>query len=92
MLRTGVCLVAMLLLVGSLQAASAQTTTAASAPAASGEAKPSRMKLTKARLEEMMAKWAANKPKLKACRKEVRAKGLVGDDRWFYIEDCMDRT
>jgi hypothetical protein len=97
MLRTGVCLAAILLVAG-LHIASAQTTTApaASPPAATapagGEAKPSRMKLTKARLQEMMAKWVANKPKLKACRKEVRAKGLVGDDRWFYIEDCMDRT
>ena len=35
---------------------------------------------------------AANKPKLKVCRKEVKAKGLVGDDRWFYIEDCMEKT
>jgi hypothetical protein len=40
----------------------------------------------------MMAKWKANRPKLKACRKEVRAKGLAGDDRWFYIADCMERT
>jgi hypothetical protein len=23
---------------------------------------------------------------------EVKAKGLVGDDRWFYMEDCMDKT
>jgi hypothetical protein len=29
---------------------------------------------------------------LKVCRKEVKAKGLVGDDRWFYIEDCMEKT
>ena len=42
--------------------------------------------------EEMKAKWSANKPKLKACRKEVKAKGLAGDDRWFYIEDCMAKT
>ena len=40
----------------------------------------------------MKAKWTANKPKLKACRKEVKAKGLAGDDRWFYIEDCMVKT
>jgi hypothetical protein len=43
-------------------------------------------------LKEMKAKWSANKPKLKACRKEVKSKGLAGDDRWFYIEDCMDKT
>jgi len=23
---------------------------------------------------------------------EVKAKGLAGDDRWFYIADCMDKT
>ena len=86
MLRTSVCLAAMLLVAGSLHTASAQTTTA---PAA---AKPSKMKLTMERLKEMKAKWSANKPKLKACRKEVKAKGLAGDDRWFYIEDCMDKT
>jgi hypothetical protein len=50
------------------------------------------MKLTIERLKEMRAKWALNKPKLKACRAEVRKKGLAGDDRWFYIEDCMDKT
>ena len=50
------------------------------------------MKLTIERLKEMRAKWALNKPKLKVCRAEVRKKGLAGDDRWFYIEDCMDKT
>jgi hypothetical protein len=50
------------------------------------------MKLTVERLKEMRAKWKANKPKLMACRKEVKAKGLAGDDRWFYIADCMDKT
>jgi hypothetical protein len=86
MLRTSVCLAAMLLVAGSLHTASAQTTTV---PAV---AKPSKMKLTIERLKEMKAKWTANKPKLKACRKEVKSKGLAGDDRWFYIEDCMDKT
>ena len=93
MLRTIVCLVAMLLVAGSIHTASAQTTTAA--PAASSTpaaAKPSRMKLTAERLREMKAKWLANKGKLRVCRKEVKAKGLVGDDRWFYIEDCMEKT
>jgi hypothetical protein len=85
MLRTSVCLAAMLLVAGSLHTASAQTT----APA---EAKPSKMKLTVERLREMRAKWIQNKPKLRACRKEVKSKGLAGDDRWFYIEDCMGKT
>ena len=90
MLRTSVCLAAMLLVAGSLHTASAQSTApAAPAPAA---AKPSKMKLTIEKLKEMKAKWSANKPKLKACRAEVKSKGLAGDDRWFYIEDCMDKT
>jgi hypothetical protein len=85
MLRISVCLAAMLLVAGSLHTASAQT-------AAPAEAKPSKMKLTMERLKEMRAKWSENRPKLRACRKEVKAKGLVGDDRWFYIEDCMGKT
>jgi hypothetical protein len=24
--------------------------------------------------------------------KEMKAKGLAGDDRWFYIADCMEKT
>jgi hypothetical protein len=84
MLRKSVCLAAMLLVAGALHAASAQTTTT--------DAKPSKVKLTIQKLKEMKAKWSANKPKLRACRKEVKAKGLTGDDRWFYIEDCMDKS
>ena len=87
MLRTGVCLAAMLLVASSLHTASAQTATPA--PAA---AKSSKLKLTMEKLKEMKAKWSANKPKLKECRKEVKSKGLAGDDRWFYIEDCMGKT
>ena len=85
MLRTSVCLAAMLLVAGSLHTASAQTT----APA---DAKPSKMKLTMEKLKDMKAKWRANKPKLKVCRKEVKSKGLAGDDRWFYIENCMGKS
>ena len=84
MLRKTVCLAATLLVVGALHTASAQTATTV--------AKPSKIKLTVAKLKEMKAKWSANKPKLRACRKEVKAKGLAGDDRWFYIEDCMDKS
>lgn len=50
------------------------------------------MKLTADKLKEMKAKWGANKTKLKACRSEVKKKGLAGDDRWFYIEDCMGKS
>jgi tRNA(Ile2) C34 agmatinyltransferase TiaS len=86
MFRTSICLAAVLLVAGSLHTASAQT--AAPAPAA----KSSKIKLTVEKLKEMKAKWTANKPKLKACRKEVKSKGLTGDDRWFYIEGCMEKS
>ena len=81
MRRIATCLVAALLVAGHIPYASAQTT----------EAKPSRFKLTVAKMKEMKAKWMANRPKLRACRAEVKAKGLAGDDRWFYIADCMER-
>ncbi|QUS38856.1 hypothetical protein RPMA_08450 [Tardiphaga alba] len=71
--------------VASLTIATAQT----AAPAAPA---PAKMKLTKQSLKDMKAKWSANKGKLKACRKDVKAKGLAGDDRWFYIEDCMAKS
>lgn len=90
MLRARICLAAMLLAAG-LHTASAQTATPA--PAATTDAKPpGKMKLTMQKLKDMKAKWSANKPKLKACRAEVKSKGLAGDDRWFYIEACMDKT
>jgi hypothetical protein len=50
------------------------------------------VKLTTERLKEMRAKWSENKTKLKSCRKEVKSQGLVGDDRWFFIEDCMGKS
>jgi hypothetical protein len=92
MRRTSVCLVAMLLVAGALHTASAQTTAAPAAAPAATDAKPSKMKLTVEKLKQMRASWKANKPKLKACRAEVKAKGLAGDDRWFYIEDCMNKS
>jgi hypothetical protein len=95
MLRTRICLAAMILAAG-LHTASAQTaaTPATPAPAAATtDAKPpGKIKLTMQKLKEMKATWKANKPKLKACRAEVKAKGLIGDDRWFYIQDCMSKT
>jgi hypothetical protein len=94
MLRTRICLAAMML-AASLHTASAQTATAPAAPAAATttDAKPpGKIKLTMQKLKDMKAKWSANKPKLKACRADVKSKGLTGDDRWFYIEDCMSKT
>ncbi|RTM11771.1 MAG: hypothetical protein EKK33_20090 [Bradyrhizobiaceae bacterium] len=91
MLSTRICLAAVLL-AASLHAASAQTATAPATTAASTEAKPGKIKLSMQKLKDMKAKWSANKPKLKACRAEVKSKGLAGDDRWFYIEECMNKT
>jgi hypothetical protein len=62
------------------------------APAQSPSTTTDSKKLTTQKLKEMRAKWKANKPKLKACRAEVRKKGLIGDDRWFFIEECMDKA
>jgi hypothetical protein len=91
MIRTHVCFAVMLIVAGSLHTASAQTAAPAATPAPAA-AKPSKIKLTADKLKEMKAKWSENKGKLKACRKEVKSKGLAGDDRWFYIEDCMGKT
>ena len=91
MLRTRICLAAVLLVAG-LHAASAQTAAAPATTAPAAEAKPGKIKLTMQKLKDMKAKWAANKPKLKACRADVKSKGLAGDDRWFYIEECMSKT
>ena len=91
MSRIPICLAAALLAIG-LQAASAQTTAPATPAPAASTAKPSKVKLTMEKLKAMKAHWQANKPKLKACRAEVKKKGLAGDDRWFYIADCMEKT
>ena len=92
MFRTIGCVFAVMILTLHLQSTSAQTGTAPAAPAATTDAKPSKPKLTMQKLREMRATWKANKPKLKACRQEVKQKGLMGDDRWFYISDCMGKT
>jgi hypothetical protein len=49
-------------------------------------------KWTTQHIREMHAQWKANKGKLKACRKEVKRKGLAGDDRWFFMEECMGKS
>ncbi|WP_076865783.1 hypothetical protein [Bradyrhizobium mercantei] len=95
MLRTRICLAVALLALGlalGLHAASAQTAAPAAPAPAATTAKPSKMKLTMEKLKAMKAQWRANKPKLKACRKEVKQKGLIGDERWFYISDCMGKS
>ncbi|MCJ9702592.1 MULTISPECIES: hypothetical protein [unclassified Bradyrhizobium] len=93
MVRKLACAAAILLVAGALQSASAQTAAApAVTPPAATEAKPGKIKLTAQKLKDMKAKWSANKSKLKECRKDVKAKGLAGDDRWFYIEECMGKS
>jgi hypothetical protein len=87
MTRITMGLVAALFVVTSMGVASAQAPVTPANPAA-----PAKMKLNKQSLKDMKAKWSANKGKLKACRKDVKAKGLAGDDRWFYIEDCMGKS
>ncbi len=90
MLSRIVCFTAVLIMASPALIASAQTP-APAAPAATTPA-PAKMKLTKEKLKEMRAKWSANKPQMKACRKDAKAKGLDGDDRWFFIEDCMSKS
>jgi hypothetical protein len=87
MTRITTGLVAALFVVISMGVASAQAPATPATPAA-----PAKMKLNKQSLKDMKAKWSANKGKLKACRKDVKVKGLAGDDRWFYIEDCMAKS
>ena len=80
MFRKSVCLAGVLVIGFAVSSVSAQS------PAAPPK------KFSLERLKELRAKWSQNKSKLAACRKEVRSKGLAGDDRWFYIEDCMGKT
>ncbi|MGM4919244.1 hypothetical protein [Tardiphaga sp. 813_E8_N1_3] len=87
MTRITTGLVAALFVVTSMGVASAQAPATPATPAA-----PAKMKLNKQSLKDMKAKWSANKGKLKACRKDVKVKGLAGDDRWFYIQDCMAKS
>jgi hypothetical protein len=89
MVRRSVSLTVALMLSASLIATPAISQTAA--PAAPAP-KMSKMKLTREKIKEMRAKWKANRPKLKACRKEVKKQGLAGDDRWFFIEGCMEKA
>jgi hypothetical protein len=84
MFRRGLIVATALVLAGTFASASAQTP----APAPT----TSKFKLTRERLAEMRAKWSQNKTKLAACRKVVKSKGLIGDDRWFFIEDCMGKS
>jgi hypothetical protein len=74
---------ALLLAIAPVVQSQAQNDSGASMPAHS-KAAPA-----KGRLSDLLAKWRRNGAKLKACRAEARKKGLVGDDRWFFLESCM---
>jgi hypothetical protein len=88
MFCTRVSITAAALIWAMIVTAAAQTPM--SAPAAPAP-KESKMKLTKQKLSEMRAKWKSNKPKLKSCQPDARMKGRDGDDRWFFIEECMNK-
>ena len=88
MFRTKITTLAAVLLSATIIAAPALAQTAAPAP----EPKKSRLTVTREKIKEMRAKWKANRPKLKACRAERKQKGLTGDERWFFMSECMERT
>jgi hypothetical protein len=99
MLRTRISIAAAVLLSAAIVSASAQQMAPPASPApdapkmsAPDTPKMSRFKLTREKIKEMRAKWKENRPKLKACRAEVRKQGLTGDDRWFFISDCMAKA
>jgi len=87
MFYTRVLFIALALMIAAIIAAPVSASAQGTAPGTSGS-----KKLTREKLREMRAQWQANKPKLKACRTESKKKGLAGDDRWFFIEDCMAKS
>lgn len=64
---------------------------AVSLASASAQTPPAK-KMSREHLREIQAKWKQNKPKLDACKMEVKKKGLAGDDRWFFMEECMGKS
>jgi hypothetical protein len=91
MFHSRVSIAAIALMSALVVTASAQMSAPAPTPATPAPS-ASKMKLTREKLREMRAKWSSNKPRLKSCRTEARKKGLVDDDRWFFIEDCMGKS
>jgi hypothetical protein len=86
MFRSAIVITAALVFVIAIAAsARAQSHSDGAAPAHKAEA-------IKGRLTNMLMKWRHNRPKLKACRAEARRKGLAGDIRWFFLENCMDKS
>jgi hypothetical protein len=87
MIRIGIIAAAAIILSAMFVPVSAQTPTPGAAPAATAKSS-----LTREKLREMIKNWKQNKPKLANCRKQVKAIGLVDDNRWFFIEDCMNKS
>jgi hypothetical protein len=88
MVRSGIVMVAALVLLIAIAAPVARSQSendGAGAPA-------QKAGTIKGRWTERLVKWRQNGPKLKACRVEARKKGLTGDDRWFFLESCMDKS
>jgi hypothetical protein len=88
MVRSRIFVAAAIALSVAIAASGAQAQTPAGD---TGAPKSSKLKMTKEHLQEMLATWRKNRPKLKACRAEARKKDLAGDDRWFFIADCMEK-
>ena len=85
MFRSVTVIAAALILIAIAGSARAQSHSDGAAPAHKAET-------IKGRWSNMLMKWRHNRPKLKACRAEARRKGLAGDDRWFFLESCMDKS
>ena len=83
MLRISICFAAAFALTASVATVSAQT------PGPAPQAAPAKSKMTRA---QMRANWSKNKPKLADCRKQVKAKGLIEETRWTFMQECMDKT
>jgi hypothetical protein len=82
--------------------APAELTTAAAAPMQLAQAtqpspagQPGRVQKLRERTKEswsqMKRRWSTQREKYSACRKEARAKRLVGSKTRQFLEDCMGR-
>ena len=88
MVRSGIVMAAALALLIAIAAPVARS----QSPSDGVSAPAQKAGTIKGRWTERLFKWRQNWPKLKACRVEARKKGLAGDDRWFFLESCMDKS
>ena len=88
MIRSQIAIAAVFALLLAVAAPAAQAQTPGD-----GTTAPKASKMTtRERINDMMSKWRQNRPKLAACRKDARKRGLAGDDRWFFISNCMEKS